>query len=102
MEFLYKLFKTGPDAQISWDLGTAWDYFLRGDAIFTYSWGDVGSLVQDESRSKIKGKMGAAVLPGSYEVYDRCKGEFVKWMNQCGRQQHWRVVARRDSEFCQR
>jgi multiple sugar transport system substrate-binding protein len=78
LEFLIKLFKTGPEAQISWDLGTAWDYFLRGEAIFTYSWGDVGSLVQDESRSQIKGKMGASVLPGSYEVYDRCKGEFVK------------------------
>ena len=78
LEFLYKLFKTGPDAQIAWDLGTAWDYFLRGDAIFTYSWGDVGSLVQDESRSQIKGKLGASVLPGSYEVYDRCQGEFVK------------------------
>jgi multiple sugar transport system substrate-binding protein len=78
LEFLIKLAATGPEAQISWDLGTAWDYFLRGDAIFTYSWGDVGSLVQDESRSKIKGKMGAAVLPGTYEVYDRCKGEFVK------------------------
>ncbi|PID57636.1 ABC transporter substrate-binding protein [candidate division KSB3 bacterium] len=77
LEFLYKLFKTGPEAQIAWDLGTAWDYFLRGDAIFTYSWGDVGSLVQDESRSAIKGKLGAAVLPGSYEVYDRCQGKFV-------------------------
>ncbi len=50
----------------------------RGDAVFTFSWGDVGSLVQDESRSKMKGKMGASVLPGSYEVYDRCKETFVK------------------------
>ena len=78
LEFLMKLTKTGPDAQIAWGLGEAWAYFLQGDAIFTYSWGDVGSLVQDEERSKIKGKLGAAVLPGSYEVYDRCKGDFVK------------------------
>ncbi|MCP4362035.1 MAG: extracellular solute-binding protein [Chloroflexi bacterium] len=78
LEFLIKLFKTGPEAQIAWGLGEAWDYFLRGDAIFTYSWGDVGSLVQDESRSQIKGKLGASVLPGSYEVYDRCQGDFVK------------------------
>ena len=78
LEFLIKLTKTGPAAAIAWDLGTAWDYFLRGDAIFTFSWGDVGSLVQDESRSKMKGKMGASVLPGSYEVYDRCKEAFVK------------------------
>lgn len=78
LEFLMKLTKTGPAAQISWDLGTAWDYFLRGDAVFTYSWGDVGSLVQDETRSKIKGKLGQAVLPGVYEVYDRCQKKFVK------------------------
>jgi len=70
LETLYELSQYGPRAQSSWDLGTAWDWFLRGKSIFVFSWGDVGSLVQDVSRSSIKGKIGASILPGSYDVYD--------------------------------
>ncbi|MCS7259226.1 MAG: extracellular solute-binding protein [Anaerolineae bacterium] len=78
LEFLQKLAKTGPDAQLGWTLGEAWDYFLRGKAIATFSWGDVGSLAQDPERSKIKGKLGCSILPGVYEVYDRSVKDFVK------------------------
>ena len=78
LQVLYELSQTGPQAQSAWDLGTAWDWFLRGKSIFVFSWGDVGSLAQNESRSKIKGKLGAAVLPGSNEVYDMNKHEWVR------------------------
>lgn len=78
LETLAELAKYGPPAQSAWDLGTAWDWFLRGKAIFVFSWGDVGSLVQDTSRSKIKGKLGASILPGTYEVYDMNKNRWVK------------------------
>lgn len=78
LEVLYKLSRYGPRAQSAWDLGTAWDWFLRGKAIFVFSWGDVGALVQDTSRSKIKGKLGASVLPGTYEVYDMNNNRWVK------------------------
>jgi multiple sugar transport system substrate-binding protein len=78
LETLYELSQDGPKAQSAWDLGTAWDWFLRGKSIFVFSWGDVGSLVQDETRSAIKGKIGAAILPGSYEVYDMNKKEWLK------------------------
>lgn len=72
LEKLIELANYGPPAQVGWDLGTAWDWFLRGKAIFVFSWGDVGSLVQDPARSQIKGKLGASVLPGSREVYNMC------------------------------
>jgi multiple sugar transport system substrate-binding protein len=78
LETLYELSQYGPPAQSAWDLGTAWDWFLRGKAIFVFSWGDVGSLVQDTSRSKIKGKMGASILPGTNEVYDMNNNRWVK------------------------
>lgn len=78
LEKLVELSKYGPRAQASWDLGTAWDWFLRGKSIFVFSWGDVGSLVQDVSRSKIKGKLGAAVIPGSNDVYDMNSNKWVK------------------------
>jgi multiple sugar transport system substrate-binding protein len=78
LEVLYELSQYGPSAQSAWDLGTAWDWFLRGKSIFVFSWGDVGALVQDETRSKIKGKLGAAILPGSSEVYDMNQRRWLK------------------------
>ncbi len=75
---LCELSRYGPRAQSAWDLGTAWDWFLRGKSIFVFSWGDVGALVQDTSRSRIKGKLGASILPGSYEVYDMSNNRWIK------------------------
>ena len=39
LEFLQELHKTGPSAQVGWSLGEAWDYFLRGKAVFVFSMG---------------------------------------------------------------
>ena len=77
LEFLLDLHKTGPAAQVGWSLGEAWDYFLRGKAIFVYSWGDVGALCQDASRSKIQGKCAAAMLPSSEIYWDFEKKKFI-------------------------
>jgi multiple sugar transport system substrate-binding protein len=81
LEFLQELNKTGPAAQVGWSLGEAWDYFLRGKSIFVFSWGDVGSLVQDTSRSAIKGKMGASILPSSDRYWDF---ETKQWVTGAG------------------
>jgi multiple sugar transport system substrate-binding protein len=78
LEFLQELHKTGPAAQVGWSLGEAWDYFLRGKAVFVFSWGDVGALCQDKARSKIQGDCSAAMLPASSELYDMTKKAFVK------------------------
>ena len=78
LEFLQELQKTGPAAQVGWSLGEAWDYFLRGKSVFAFSWGDVGSLCQDTSRSNIQGDCAATILPASEEYYDHETGEFVK------------------------
>ncbi|RMF78088.1 MAG: extracellular solute-binding protein [Chloroflexi bacterium] len=77
LEFLKELVATGPEAQIGWQLADAWDNFLSGNAIATFSWGDVGSLAQDPSRSTIQGKLGAAPIPCSDTWYDLELGEFV-------------------------
>ena len=70
LEFLQELHKTGPAAQVGWSLGEAWDYFLRGKSVFVFSWGDVGSLVQDEGRSNIKGLLGSSILPIAEQYWD--------------------------------
>ena len=81
LEFLHELHKTGPSAQVGWSLGEAWDYFLRGKSVFVFSWGDVGSLCQDTSRSKIQGVCASSILPSSDIYYDHQSGKFVKTDN---------------------
>ena len=71
LELLQELNKTGPAEQMGWRLPQAWDYFLRGKAVFVFSWGDVGALCQDEARSLIKGNCAAAMLPGSSRYWDQ-------------------------------
>ena len=49
--------------------------------MFVFSWGDVGSLCQDTSRSVIQGDCAASILPASEEYYDHETGEFVQAEN---------------------
>jgi multiple sugar transport system substrate-binding protein len=66
---LVDLVRFGPREMLNWESGKAWDYFLAGHAVFTYSWGDLGALAQQEG-SKVKGKVGVAPLPGTGEYFD--------------------------------
>ena len=77
LEFLQELHLTGPSAQVGWSLGEAWDYFLRGKSVFVFSWGDVGSLVQDETRSQVKGLVGSSILPVAERYWDFETEEWV-------------------------
>ncbi len=77
LEYLKDLAQYGPDAQVSWSLGEAWDYFLRGKAVFNFSYGDVAPLAQDETRSNIRGKIGSAILPASDTYWDMNEQAFV-------------------------
>lgn len=78
LELLQELNKTGPAEQMGWRLPQAWDYFLRGKAVFVFSWGDVGALCQDEARSRIKGNCAAAMLPGSSRYWDQEQQAWVE------------------------
>ena len=77
LEMLIKLAKTGPDAQMGWSLREAWTHFLTGKAVFCFTWGDLGALAQQKD-SVVKGKLGVGLMPGSYEIWDGSKKEFVK------------------------
>ncbi|MGI8644572.1 MAG: extracellular solute-binding protein [Thermomicrobiales bacterium] len=74
MEAYLELTNYGPQAMISWALGEAWDYFLRGNAVFTYSWGDVAALAVERD-SFVKGKIGTSQLPGTMAYVDPKSGE---------------------------
>jgi multiple sugar transport system substrate-binding protein len=76
LKLLIDLVKSGPKEMLSWDLGKSWDYFLAGRAALTFTWGDLGALAQQEG-SKIKGKVGAAQLPGTKEYYSVVRHQWV-------------------------
>ena len=77
LEYLIELAGTGSPSQVSWDLSEAWNNFLSGNAVATFSWGDIGSLAQDPGASKIQGLLGAARIPCSDTWYSRARGEMV-------------------------
>lgn len=77
LETLLALSKAGPSAMWGWSLGEAWADFLSGNAVMTFSWGDVGSLAQDPTQSKIQGLVGARGIPGTKQPYDMEKQEFL-------------------------
>jgi multiple sugar transport system substrate-binding protein len=74
MQAYLDLAKAGPEAQLGWALGEAWDYFLNGNAIFTYSWGDVLPLAIEGDRAT-RGKIGTAQLPGTMAYTNPKTGE---------------------------
>lgn len=78
LEYLKELAATGSEAQLGWELAEAWDNFLNGNAIATFSWGDVGSLAQDPTRSTITGSLGGTPILCSSRWYDRELGDFVE------------------------
>ena len=63
-ETLIDLSKAGPSAMWGWSLGEAWADFLSGNALMTFSWGDVGSLAQDPDPVGDPGQAGRARHPG--------------------------------------
>lgn len=77
MKTLIDLVDYGPEAMMGWSLGESWDYFLRGEAALTFTWGDLGALAQQEG-SQVRGKTGSAPLPGTDEYFDIATGEWVK------------------------
>jgi multiple sugar transport system substrate-binding protein len=74
---LVELTEYGPDAMTAWSLGESWDHFLRGEAALTFTWGDLGALAQQQG-SQVKGKIGAAPIPGTKKYYNIDTGEWVQ------------------------
>lgn len=77
LQVLAELTRFGPKEMVDWDIGKSWDHFLAGRAALTFTWGNVGGLAQ-ESGSRIKGRLGAAHLPGTREHYSIAQKRWVK------------------------
>jgi len=83
LETMIELLKFGPPGMKTWSLGAGFDFFVRGKAALTWSWGDIGSLAQEE-KSKIKGDCGCAPMPGSMYIWDREHQKSVHKYNFAG------------------
>ena len=77
LQTLVDLVQFGPKAMLGWSLGESWDYFLRGQAALTFTWGDLGALAEQKG-SKVKGKTAAAPIPGTNQYYDLDSNSWVK------------------------
>ncbi len=65
------LYKCGPQDPASIDLGTSFNMFAEGQAVFQINFGDTGTIVESpDGKSPVKGHLGVAPVPGSTEVYN--------------------------------
>ncbi len=77
LQTLVDLVKFGPKEMLDWDLGASWDCFLAGHAALTFTWGDLGGLSEQEG-SRVKGRLGAAPMPGTTEYYAIPRHQWVR------------------------
>jgi multiple sugar transport system substrate-binding protein len=78
LEMVQALNETGPGEQLGWRLLDAWRHFLRGKAVLMFTFGDLGPLCQDRAISRVRGKCGVAMLPGSTRHWDYATKHWVE------------------------
>ena len=60
--------KYGPPDELNLDVSDTRPLFASGRCALNLDWGDVGTISIDPKQSKVMGKWGAAIMPGSKEV----------------------------------
>jgi multiple sugar transport system substrate-binding protein len=66
----------GPPDELTDDVGNTRSLFTSGRCALTMDWGDVGPLAV-AADSKVNGKTGAVITPGSTQVLDRSTNQLV-------------------------
>src|SRR5215469_14916831 len=79
LEDYAKFLSNGPKEQIAWTLGQGWNLFLTGNAVMEPTWGDLPTFAQDPKMSKVQGKVGATVIPGTEEAFNPITGKWEKF-----------------------
>jgi multiple sugar transport system substrate-binding protein len=70
LDFLQESTKYGPRDELNLDVSDTRPLFASGRCALNLDWGDVGTISIDPKQSKVMGKWGAAIMPGSKEVLD--------------------------------
>jgi multiple sugar transport system substrate-binding protein len=79
LEDYVKFLANGPKDQIDWTLDQGWNVFLAGHAVLEPTWGDLPTLAQDRARSKVQGRVGATIIPGTTEAFNALTGQWEKY-----------------------
>ncbi len=77
LEDYVEIIKFGVPGMINMDSGEVRSVFASGVAAMAIDWGDIGVISEVGAESRVKGKVGYAVLPGSYEVWDFAQNQWV-------------------------
>jgi multiple sugar transport system substrate-binding protein len=77
LKMLLALFKCAPRAALSFGLEDTWNLFLSGQAVLCPTFGDLGALAQDENKSKVRGQVGCATMPGSQRLWSFEKKQWL-------------------------
>jgi multiple sugar transport system substrate-binding protein len=75
LDFLSESTKYGPPDELNLDVSDTRPLFASGRCALNLDWGDVGTISIDPVNSKVIGKWGAAIMPGSTEVVNWETGE---------------------------
>lgn len=86
LEDYVEIMKFGVPGMINMDSGEVRSVFAAGLAAMAIDWGDIGVISDVGEESKVRGKVGYAVLPGSTEVWDFAQERWVtvREPNQAG------------------
>jgi multiple sugar transport system substrate-binding protein len=77
LDFLQASTQYGPPDELNLDVSDTRPLFASGRCALNLDWGDVGTISIDKANSKVIGKWGAAIMPGSKEVLDWDTGKLV-------------------------
>ena len=77
LEFMSASTQYGPPDELNLDVADTRPLFASGRCALNLDWGDVGTISIDPNQSKVIGKWGAAIMPGSKEVLDWETGKLV-------------------------
>jgi len=77
LDFLKESTQYGPPDELNLDVSDTRPLFASGRCALNLDWGDVGTISIDPVNSKVIGKWGAAIMPGSKEVLDWDTGKLV-------------------------
>jgi multiple sugar transport system substrate-binding protein len=78
MENYAEAVKYGPPGMINFDSNEVRQRFANGEAVLGIDWDDTPIIGELQKDSKVKGKIGTQLLPGSDTVYDYKKEAWVK------------------------
>ena len=78
MENYAEAVKYGPPGMINFDSNEVRQRFANGETVLCIDWDDTPIVGELQKNTKVKGKIGSQLLPGSNEVYDYKKEDWVK------------------------